>query len=129
MAARRVTIDEATLDAVANRAAARTATVAVEQMQGQFRAFGESLDGLREQMTRGFAEVNRRFEQVDQRFDRVEQRLDRVESVVLVHERQLREVQVQLREVNAQLVDLRVAVDRKVDRDEVEGIVARAGGH
>jgi len=47
MAARRVTIDEATLDAVANRAAARAATVAVEQMQGQFRAFGESLDGLR----------------------------------------------------------------------------------
>jgi len=126
MAARRKTIDEATLDAVANRAAARAATVVVEQMQGQFRAFGESLDGLREQMTRGFAEMNRRFaevdgrfEQVDRRFDRVEQELGQVKDAVMVHQRQLRE--------------LRAAVDKKVDRDEVESIVeravARAVGH
>jgi len=125
MAARRKTIDEATLDAVANRAAARAATVVAEQMQGQFRAFGEALDGLREHVTRGFdemtGEMNRRFEQVDRRFDRVEQELGevkhelgQVKDAVMVHQRQLR--------------DLSAAVDKKVDRDEVEGIVERAVG-
>jgi len=124
MAARKRTIDEATAEAIATRAG----TVVLEQMQGHFRAFGESLDGLRERM-------EQRFDGVEQRFDRVEQRLDRVERVVHEHERQLRDVQAQLgdvhtqlRDMNAQLGDLRVAVDRKVDRDEVEGIVERAVG-
>jgi uncharacterized coiled-coil protein SlyX len=105
MAARRQTIDEATLDGVANRAAARAAAVVAEQMQSHFRAFGEALEVLREQTARGFAGV--------------EQRLDRLEAVVLQHERHLRNV-------NAQLAELRAAVDKKVDRDEVESIVERA---
>lgn len=83
-------------------------------VQTQFRAVRAALDGVRE-VTRGFAETDRRF-------DRVEQRLDRMEAVVLAHERPLRDV-------NIQLGDLRTAVDRKVDRDELEGIVERAVGH
>jgi len=142
MAARKKRLEEL-LDA----AAARGAAVVGEQMRGELRAFGEGLESLREQMTRGFAETNRRFEQVDRRFDafdrelahvkddvahlkddvaQVRHELGQVKDAVLAHRGQLREV-------NTQLGELRVAVDRKVDRDEVEGIVeravARAVGH
>jgi hypothetical protein len=57
----------------------RAFAVVVEQLRGDFRVFGESLGGLRQQVTDGFAAVDRRFEQVDCRFDQVERRFERVE--------------------------------------------------
>jgi hypothetical protein len=104
----------------------RAFAVVLEQMRGDFRVFGEDLQVVREQMTRGFEEVNRGLEQVDRRFDRVDEDLVRVKDAIGEQGRQLKDVHAQLR-------DLRAAVDRKVDRDEVEGIVeravARAVGH
>ena len=84
----------------------------------QVSSLGEQMSSLREQMSAGFEDVNRRFERVDARFERVEGRLDRIENdvglvkiAVIEHARELKEV--------------RVALEKKVDRDEVEGIVLR----
>ena len=114
--------------------------VVVETLRGDFKVFGEALAGqaaaiqsLRAEMRDGFASVRAEFhhELVDVRTDLTEVRtglaevrtdladvkveLGLVKSAVLEHGRELREIR-----------------DRKVDRDEVEGIVqgvlARAGG-
>jgi hypothetical protein len=42
--------------------------VAVEQLQSQFKVFGELLEGFRERVERQFEQIDQRFEQVDQRF-------------------------------------------------------------
>ncbi len=113
--------------------ATRAFGVVLEQMQAHFRVFGEDLHVVREQMARGFDEVGRRFEQVDRRFDQIDRRFEqndrrfdrvdedlaRVKDAIGQHGRQLKDV-------HAQLHDLRAAVDRKVDRDEVEPLVERA---
>jgi hypothetical protein len=89
----------------------RAFTVVLEEIHGQNEVFGEGLQLLREQMTAGFEEMNRRFEQVDHRFDHIEQDLGLVKIAVLDHSRELKEI--------------RVALDKKVDGDEVEAVVQR----
>ncbi len=59
---------------------ARAFTVAVEQMQSQFKVFGEALLGLTEEVRTGFARVDARFEQVDARFDRIDARFEQVDA-------------------------------------------------
>jgi uncharacterized coiled-coil DUF342 family protein len=71
----------------------------------------QEVGGLREEMRAGFAEVDRRFAQVDRRFDRVEQDVGLVKIAVLDHARELKEI--------------RVALGNKVDRHELEALVAR----
>ena len=94
-------------------------------MRRHFKAYGEALDGvktdvhglrhemdgLRHEMRAGFEQIDRRFDRVETRLDRVEGRLDRVETAALEHTREIKAI--------------RVAVDEKVDRDEVRGIVER----
>ena len=79
--------------------------VVVEQLQDQFRAFGESLQDVKD----GFARLEQRFDGLEQRFDGVEGRLGRVEAAVLEHTRELK--------------DFRVALDRKVDREELPALL------
>lgn len=79
--------------------------VVVEEMRGQFKVFGEALEGVRQNVEGLRHEVHTRFDQVDRRLDGVEGRLGRVENAVLEHTRRLKAI--------------RIAVDRKVDRNEI----------
>jgi len=115
----------------------RAFAVAVEQLRGDFKVFGEALGGLRQhvdeelgglrqQMTEGFAAVDRRFEAVDRRFERVEHDLGDVK-------RELGEVKVDLGLVKSaamthtrELREIRSALGNKVERGEVEAIVEHA---
>jgi len=81
---------------------ARAFAVVVEGMRGHFKAFGEKLDAVNESLSRRIDHLEQRM---DARFDQVDGRLDRVEDALLQHTRQLKAI--------------RVALDRKVDRDEV----------
>ncbi len=101
----------------------RAFAVVVEQLRGEFKVFGEALDGLRQQMNDGFAAVDRRFEQVDRRFERVEHELGEVK-------RDLGEVKIDLGLVKSaatthtrELREIRPALGNKVERGEVEAIV------
>jgi hypothetical protein len=104
----------------------RAFAVVVETLRGDFKVFGEALSGFRAEVRADFERVDREFislrtevqslrTEVHAGFERVDRELGLVKSAVLEHGRQLREIR-----------------DRKVDRDEVEGIVqgvlARAGG-
>ncbi len=96
----------------------RAFVVVLEEIRAQNKVFGEGQQLLREQMLAGFAEVNQRFEQVDWRFEQVDRRFERIEhdvglvkTAVLEHARELKEI--------------RVGLERKVDRDAVEAIVER----
>jgi hypothetical protein len=118
---------------------ARALAVVVETLRGDFRVFGEALSGLSGQMsslrTEVHGEISRLrtevhdeisslrtevhdeisslrtevhggFDRVDRELAGVKDELGLVKSAVLEHGRELREIR-----------------DRKVDRDEVEGIV------
>ena len=115
---------------------ARAFTVVVEKMYAEFQVFGEALAGLRAQVDEGFAEVqegfaqvNLQFEQVDRRFEQVDRRFEQVDWRFNRIEQDTELVKVAVLEHGRELKALRVAVTdlatRKVDRDEVEGIVAR----
>jgi septal ring factor EnvC (AmiA/AmiB activator) len=101
--------------------------VVVETLRGDFRVFGEALAGLTTKVDSGFERVDRELTSVradlsDVKHDLgavkqdlagvkddlagVKHELGLVKSAVLEHGRELREIR-----------------DRKVDRDEVEGIV------
>jgi hypothetical protein len=109
-----------------NGSTTRAFTVAVEQLQGQFKVFGEQLGAVREDVAvlrgevgalrgevgvlRGEVGVLREqvttgFAQVDQRFERVEHEIGLLKVAVIEQGRELK---------------------KKVDRDEVEAIVERA---
>jgi hypothetical protein len=119
MAARKSKQTEATT------AEARAFTIVLEEIRAQNKGFGEGQEllreqmgvlreevgGLREEMRAGFAEVDRRFAQVDRRFDHIEQDVGLVKIAVLDHARELKEI--------------RVALGNKVDRHELETLVAR----
>lgn len=53
--------------------------VVLEDLRGQFTAFGEALQGLREHMDRRFESEDRRFDSVDRRFEFADRRFDSVE--------------------------------------------------
>ena len=97
---------------------ARAFVVVLEEIRAQNKAFGEGLQGLGERLQGLGERMDARFDAVDRRFEGIELRLGRVEediglvkSSVLDHSRELKEV--------------RMALEKKVDRDEVEAIVER----
>jgi hypothetical protein len=104
MAARKKTLRRRASDTDGDRAF----TVVLEQVRADNRLFGEALGIVREDLQVVREQMARGFERVDRRFDRVEEDLSRVKDAIR---------------------HLRAAVDRKVDRDEVEGLVERAVGH
>ena len=91
----------------------------IEALRGEFKAFGQGLASLNDKIDATTARFETRFDRIDARFDRVEHELGLMKSAVLEHGRQLKEI--------------RVTLDKKVDRDDVEAIVervvARAAGH
>jgi hypothetical protein len=111
---------------------ARAFVVVLEEIRAQNKVFGEGQQLLHEQqqmlrqeqqtlrheqqmlrqeMSAGFEEMNRRFERVEHDITEIRQDVGLVKIAVLDHSRELKEI--------------RVALDKKVDRDEVEGIVVR----
>src|ERR1700729_633712 len=101
-------------------------TVVLEDIRSQFRVFGEALQGIRETMDARFDAVDRRFDAVDRRFSAVDGRFSAVDSRFDAVDARVDRVKVAVLENNRELKELRGAVSRLVDRDEVEAIVARA---
>ena len=108
-------------------------TVVLEDIRSQFRVFGESLQALSERMDARFDAVDARFEAVDARFDAVDARFEavdaRFDAVDARADRadgELALVKAAVLDNNRDLKELRGAVTRLVDRDEVEAIVARS---
>jgi hypothetical protein len=100
-------------------------TVVLEDLRAQFKVFGEALAGVRE-------EFGQRFDAVEGRLGSVEGELALVKVAVLENRREIRDVRAEIHDVRTDLHDVRGTVTRiehaletKVDRDEVEGIVAR----
>jgi archaellum component FlaC len=97
--------------------------VVVEQLRGEFKVFGEALDGLRQRM-------NERFDAVDRRFERVEHELGEVKRDLGEVKQDLADVKVDLGLVKSaatthtrELKEIRGALGNKVERGEVETIV------
>lgn len=65
-----------------------------------------AVDARFETIDARFATIDAQFATIDARFDRVDQELGRVKDALMEHGRQLK--------------DIRAALDRKVDRDELE---------
>ncbi len=100
--------------------------VVVEQLRGDFKVFGEALEGQRQQMTDGFARVDRELGEVKRDLGEVQRELGEVKV-------DLGEVKVDLGLVKSavtthtgQLREIRSALGDKVERGEVEAIVEHA---
>jgi chromosome segregation ATPase len=114
-------------------AGAHQFAVVAEELRGQFKVFGEALQSFREhvdsrldEVDRRFEQIDRRFEQIDRRFERIDRRFERVEHEIGLLKDAALEHGRELKKHGQQLEELRAAVERKVDRNEVEAIVERA---
>jgi archaellum component FlaC len=117
----------------------REFTVVLEKIYTDYKVFGESLDGLRTQfgglqtqfgglsarfdrletrMEAGFAQVDARFERVENDVSALKRDTELIKVAVMTHSRELKEL-------HRDVTDLAA---KKVDRDEVEGIVKRVVG-
>ena len=75
------------------------------------------IDELHRVLVQGFASVNGRFDSVDARLASVEAKVDTLQVYV---DTEFGRVKDALLEHGRQLKDIRAALDRKVDRDELE---------
>ena len=75
------------------------------------------IDELHRVVVQGFASVNGRFDSVDARLASVEAKVDTLQVYV---DTEFGRVKDALLEHGRQLKDIRAALDRKVDRDELE---------
>jgi hypothetical protein len=91
-------------------------TVVLEDLRGQFSVFGESLQGLRQEMERRFDAMELRFEL---RFRRVDGDLGFLKTAVLDNSRELKAV-------GQAVAAMAGVLDEKVGRADVEEIVERA---
>jgi chromosome segregation ATPase len=85
--------------------------VVLEDLRGQFDAFGEALQGLREHIDRRFDSVDQRFESVDRRFESVERQLGLLTDAVRTHSRDLRRIETGLDGHDARLGKLEGAAE------------------
>jgi methyl-accepting chemotaxis protein len=83
------------------------------------------VDARFDQVDARFDQVDARFDQVDARFDQVDARFDRVERDLADVKHDVGLVKIAVLEHSRELKEVRASLDRKVDRDEVEGIVER----
>jgi hypothetical protein len=116
----------------------------LETMRGESRAVGDTvhrlearLETFQEEVDARFRQVDARFDTVDARFDRVDSRFDGVDSRFDGVDARFDGVDTRLGRVEHDIVllkdavientrelkHLRVVVDKKVDRDEIEPIV------
>jgi chromosome segregation ATPase len=108
---------------VSRPSAARGFSVVVEELRSQFAVFGEALTALRDQVASGFAETERRFEQVDREIGHVSRELGQVNREVGLVKGAVLEHGRELEDVRGAVARVEEKVDRKVEREEVEGIV------
>lgn len=94
----------------------RAFVVVLEEIRAQNKGFGEGLQLLREQMSAG-------FEAVDRRFARVENDITEIRHDIADIRQDVGLVKIAVLEHSRELKGIRVALDKKVDRDEIEGIV------
>jgi hypothetical protein len=90
--------------------------------QGQLR---ESHERLREELRAGFAEVDRRFGEVDRRFEKVDRRFEQMDRRFDRIEQDVGLVKIAVLDHSRELKETRAALANKVDRHEVETLVAR----
>jgi chromosome segregation ATPase len=113
-------------------------TVVLQEIRDGQRALGGQVESLREQMHAGFDQVDRRFEQVDQDFEQIHERMGgidldigRLKDAVLENRREIKAMRAEGQERAQDIREIRAALDKKVDRDEVEtiveGVIARGG--
>jgi chromosome segregation ATPase len=108
---------------VSRPSAARGFSVVLEELRSQFAVFGEALTALREQVASGFAETQRRFEQVDREIGDVNHELGHVKREVGLVKAAVLEHSRELKDLRGAMARVEEKVDRKVDREEVEGIL------
>jgi hypothetical protein len=105
---------------------AQTFTVVREDLRGQFSVFGESLQGLRQEMERRFDVVDQRFEQVDCRLDAMDLRFRRVDGDLGLLKAAALDNSRELKAVGQAVAAMAGVLDEKVGRADVEEIVERA---
>jgi chromosome segregation ATPase len=108
-------------DGGARPSAAEQFGVVVEEIRSQFKVFGESLEGLREQVVTGFDRVDRRFEQVDARLDQVDGRLDQIDGRLDQIDGRLDQVDGRLDQIDGRLDQ----VDGRLDKVENEMVLLK----
>ncbi|HEY6461405.1 MAG TPA: hypothetical protein VIY73_14665 [Polyangiaceae bacterium] len=86
---------------------------------------GETLARLGARMDAGFAEMERRFDGVGRRFDEIDRRFDSIDRRFDRLVGDMAFVKAPVTDTAREMRAIRTALDRKVDRDEVEGIVDR----
>ena len=99
----------------------RAFAVVLEGVRSDFKVFGESLAAFRDEVRCELQDVHRQFQGVHGRLERVEHELVLLKEVALEHGRELKEH-------GRELVALRVAVQTKVDRQDVEAMVRGVSG-
>jgi hypothetical protein len=101
-------------------ASSREFAVVLETLHDNFRVYGEALEGFRAEVGARFDLVDGRFQQVDARLDGIDARLDCIDGdVALLKDAVLANTR-ELKNHGRQLGDLRDAMARKVDRDDLE---------
>ena len=140
MAGRKITAPKTT------SSEARAFAVVLEEIRAQNKVFGEGQQLLREQqqmlrqeMSAGFATVNHRFERVEHDIAEIRQDVAEIRQDVTEIRQDVTEIRQDITEIrqdvglvkiavldhSRELKEIRVALEKKVDRDEAEGIVQR----
>ncbi len=104
----------------------RAFAVVVEQLRGDFRVFGEALGGLTEKVDGLSARVDGLSERVDGLSERVDGLSERVDGLEAKMDRRFDSLEVDVGLMKAAILAQGRELTKKVDRDEVEGIVERA---
>jgi hypothetical protein len=114
------------------RALHRDFAVVLEALRGDFRVFGDALQSFREEVDARFQQVDARFQQVDTRFQQVDARFDQVDARFQQVNAHFDRVDTDIGLLKSAVVEntrelkrIGTALDRKVDRDEVEALVER----
>ena len=103
----------------------RDFVVVLEALRGDFRVFGDALQSFREDVDARFQQVDARFQQVDARFERIDARFDQVDAHFDRVDNDIGLLKSAVVENTRELGRIGTALDRKVDRDEVEALVER----
>jgi chromosome segregation ATPase len=140
MAGRKITTPKTT------SSEARAFAVVLEEIRAQNKVFGEGQQLLREQMSAGFEEVNRRFERVEHDITEIRQDISEIRQDITEVRQDVTEIRQDITEIrqditeirqdvglvkiavldhSRELKEIRAGLEKKVDRDEVEGVVQR----
>jgi gas vesicle protein len=111
---------------------ARAFVVVLEEIRAQNKVFGEGQQLLHEQqqmlrqeMSAGFEEVNRRFERVEHEITEIREDITEIRQDITEIRQDVGLVKIAVLDHSRELKEIRVTLDKKVDRDQVEGIVQR----